>query len=322
MFERWGFDHKGWTPQTRERYVRRIRSAQEWLVSRNVSLVDARPKDLQAYLFSTSATAGNRNNIRQALIAFGDFLVDQEWVEGNAGRQLPRLPTQRSMPKALEAAQAHRIAQAAREYDLVPRGLILLYLYTGLRRDEGRLLEWSHISEGYDWVRFPGKGNKVREIPLHSDVRDALRSIRTLNLDPRWVFPSSRRNGKPYSKPWVQALMKDLGDLVGIPELHAHMLRHTVATRLLEQGEDIRTVQEWLGHAELSTTQIYTKVRPSRLRDAAARLNYESDGRLETARPRIDKRVTQLPALVDGVTKDPDHPVEDDEGDAAEDSGG
>lgn len=97
--------------------------------------------------------------------------------------------------------------------------------------------------------------------------------------DPRWVFPSpyGKVKSKPLSSTWVRNVIRRVGEDAGIPELHPHLLRHTAATRLLNQGVDIRTLQELLGHASLQTTQIYLRVRPVNLRGALEGLEYRDE---------------------------------------------
>jgi site-specific recombinase XerD len=108
-FDRWGFNEKGWSPDTRKRYYSRAMAADRWPVrERNQSLVWASPRNLKAYLFATPPTARNRNNIRQALVGFGEYLVAQGFTEVNPALALPRLPEPASIPKALEPAQAHK----------------------------------------------------------------------------------------------------------------------------------------------------------------------------------------------------------------------
>jgi integrase/recombinase XerD len=283
-FDRWGFDQRGWSNVTRLKYYTRALAADRWLVEhRGASLMWARPRDLQAYLFSTPPTARNRNNIRQALVGFGDFLVAQGIAAENPALALPRLREPELLPKALEAEQARRIAAAARVLGGEVEPLALLLLYCGLRRTEARLLEWSSFDDSFRWVRFPGKRGRVRAIPVHADARRALRSWRIANDDARWVFPSPRGNGRPMSETYFRGLIVELGSIAGVEGLHAHLLRHTVATELMEQGADLRTVQEFLGHADPKTTAIYTRVRPARLSEAADRLDF---GPAQSARGR------------------------------------
>ena len=114
----------------------------------------------------------------------------------------------------------------------------------------------------------------MREVPLHDEAATALRLLRAAGLDPRWCFPSPRRNGRPVGESYIKSLLYRVGDMVGVPGLHPHALRHSAATRLVQQGVRIDTVQDFLGHADISTTRIYLKVRPTDLREAIERLDY------------------------------------------------
>ena len=231
--------------------------------------------DLRAYLFSTKPTAQTRNHIRQALIGFGAFAVDMGWAQSNNAAGLPRLPEVAPPPKALDVKQARRIAGVAGALPLADRTLVLIFLYGGLRKSEARRLQWTQVSDDGLWLRFAGKGARVREVPLHEQARGALVALRLAATDPRWVFPSPRRRDAPVSETYVRELLYTVGDMAGIPHLHPHQLRHTAATRLLERGADIRTVQEYLGHASPRTTAIYTRVRPARVLEATGRLDFD-----------------------------------------------
>ncbi len=279
LFARWAFDERGLSVATRRKYVQRVRQADRWLrAERGASVIWAKPKDLKAFLFSTSATARNRNAIRQALVAFGAFLVDQGWVETNHALALPRLPEPPHRPQALTVEQGRRIVAASRALSPGDRALVLLYLYGGLRNAEGRCLEWAHVDEDARWLRFRGKGGKVREVPLHEVARAALLEVRRDHRDARWVFPSPLpTRDEPVSETYVRNLLHQVGEMVGLPRLHPHQLRHTMATRLIERSWDVRDVQEFLGHSSPQTTAIYTYIRPARLAKAAASLDFERE---------------------------------------------
>jgi integrase len=272
QFNEWGFDEKGWTPHTRNRYTHRIRAAEEWLTkNRKVSVLFADTKDLKAYLFSTTPSARNRNNIRQALVAWCEFLIDQGIGKANPALGLKRLPEPDSFPKAISPKEAHRVEVAARHHGPMVEALILVMLYGGLRRDEARLLQWGHLDDG--WLRFQGKGNKTRAVPVAKVLGRALDRWKAKSLEPVWVFPSPKFPERPMSESYLRTLVLAVAETAGV-DLHPHKLRHTAATRLLETGADMRTVQEYLGHSSASTTAIYLKVRPVRLKEAISRLTY------------------------------------------------
>jgi integrase len=275
-FAEWGFDQRGWSATTRRRYASRARAADEWLVrERGCSLAFARGRDLQAYLFSTSPTARNRNNVRQALVAFCDFLVWDGLAAENCAAGLPRLPEPPLLPKAMTLDQARAVHRAAHVLPIAHRTLVLLLLYGGLRRSEARLLEWSHVDPDAEWIRFPGKRGRERAVPLHPVLREALLLLRAHSREARWVFASPRVPGAPISDSYFRGVMTDVEALTGIAGFHAHACRHTAATLLLEGGADLRTVQEYLGHADPKTTAIYTKVRPVRVREAVVSLDLD-----------------------------------------------
>lgn len=275
-FDRWGFDQKGWASTTRYRYGRRTIQADDWLtLHRDISVAWATSKDLQTYLFQSHPTPQNRNDIRQSLVAFGTFLIALEWREDNAALGLPRLPVPSSIPKALDVEVARRIVKVAATFDPMYYAMVMVILYGGLRRDEARCLEWRQVGESAEWLSITGKGRKDRQVPLHEDAQVALMSWRLRCAHPHWVFPSTRFQDRPLSTTQMAMIVREVGDAAGISHLHPHALRHTVATRMLEVGGDLRAVQEFLGHARPETTAIYTKVRPARIKANTDLLDFD-----------------------------------------------
>lgn len=330
-FERWGYDHRGWAPNTRYDYVRMCRAADRWLVEHfGVSVFFAQPKQLHAYYFSLPQKVQSRNNVRSALYALGSFLVDEELSAVNPASGLPRYSQPRGIPKALDKSPADRIMAAAKALGPEIEAMILLFGYAGLRRDEARELRWSEVAEDQGWLRIHGKGrggrSKVREVPIHPELALALRRWRVKTKDPVWVFPSPLKyRNHPVSIATVAKRVREVGSLAGIEGLHPHLLRHTFATRLLDLGADLRTVQEALGHASPATTAIYTRIRPAKVADAVGRLDFRPTGLLDhhLERARQDGKVPaggeQLPEGVLGrVVRSDGGEVERDEPDAVE----
>lgn len=273
QFNEWGFDAKGWSPVTRNRYQHRVRAADQWLVAnRNTSIIHASTKDIKAYLFSTSPSARNRNNIRQGLVGWGEFAVEEGIWQHNRALELPRLPEPVSLPKAFDPQQAHKIEVACKQFGPMIEAMILVMLYAGLRKTEARTLKWREVEDG--WLRFQGKRGKWRAVPMAAPLEKAMKRWKTKSLEVEWVFPSPRKEGSPISERHFHYLVNQVGELAGVP-LHPHLLRHTAATRLLETGADMRTCQEFLGHADPKTTSIYLRVRPPKLKEAVARMTYD-----------------------------------------------
>lgn len=274
-FERWGYDQKGWSQRTRLSYSYRAKAANNWLLANeNVSVFFAKPRHLKAYLFQTSPKARNRNNIRQALVGFYEFLIDKQMREDNPATQLPILPEPRSIPKALDPETIQQILNAARAFGPREVALMSCLAYTGLRRSGVRCLEWWSLDETPGWLNVRVKNDKDLHLPVHPDLAVALRTWRSKSKHPRWVFPSPMYAEKPISETTFNRIVKEVGEMAGVDGLHPHLMRHSFATELLEEGVDLRTVQEALAHSSLSTTALYLKVRPAKLKDAMGKLNY------------------------------------------------
>lgn len=275
-FGTWGYDNRGWTPATRDKYQQRVRALEKWLTeNKGKSVLWASVKDLRAWLFAQSPHPRTRNGYRQAAVAFFAYLVDSELVEVNVALALPRLPEPEHLSDALTREQARAIETAVLAFPADVQALVGVFLYLGLRKDEARLLEWVRLDLVDGWARFTAKGRRERVLPINAKLGKLLKVWRMECPDPQWVFPSRRHEGRVVSKTWVRYAIRQVGAEVGLAELHPHQLRHTMATRLVEQDVHIRTIQELLGHRDLKTTMRYLRVRPVNLRGAIEKLDYD-----------------------------------------------
>ena len=150
--------------------------------------------------------------------------------------------------------------------------VMLEVLYgAGLRVSELTGLTWGQVDLEEGSARVRGKGDKERLCPLGETAVAILRTHRN-NFAVATDFASpviTQANGQPVTPRWVQLRLKIFLKLAGLPlDLSPHKLRHSFATHLLNSGADLRAVQEMLGHARLSTTQVYTHVSIARLQEA------------------------------------------------------
>ena len=170
------------------------------------------------------------------------------------------------MPRALEEAGEHDVEWlAARDTAL----LTLLY-GAGLRISEALSLERGDVPLG-DTLTILGKGRKERVVPMLPAVREAIDAY--IKVCPFAGAPASplflSRRGKPMSAREAQLLMQNLRSRLGLSDRATpHALRHSFATHLLAGGSDLRSVQELLGHASLSTTQTYTQLDTEKLMES------------------------------------------------------
>ncbi len=179
-------------------------------------------------------------------------------------RRLPQLATREDLCALMEACH-----KAPRDHAI----LVLLY-GCGLRVSELVGLQLGSVHLGVGVLRVLGKGNKERVVPLGSVVINSLERYlqhdRPKRLGPRtseWLFPG-RKPERPMTRQAVFRLLRRLSRLLGIQrDLSPHKLRHAFATDLLRGGADLRSVQALLGHADLRTTEIYTHIDDTHLRE-------------------------------------------------------
>jgi integrase/recombinase XerD len=209
--------------------------------------------------------------------AFGEGHIG---VDVAAHLDLPRMP--RLLPETLTAAETDRLLAAPAADALLDRALLELLYASGLRVSEALRLDLEDISLDGEFVRVIGKGDRERLVPV-GEV--ALAAIRAWLAGPRRAIVAEHhvapirggplfvaRTGKRLARQQAWSIVKRAAGAAGLHgRVSPHTLRHSFATHLLEGGADLRIVQELLGHASISTTQLYTHVTGERIREVYAR---------------------------------------------------
>ena len=277
-------DERRSSPRTVETYVRDLRSFRRYVGDQKLPM-DARKLDIvalrgfMASLFRDHQP-GTLSRKVSALRSFYRFLIRRRIVDKNpaAGLRSPRIP--KSLPRFLTVDQAFRVMEAPskeekRSQPLKTRDHALLEtLYaTGVRVSELASMNLADCDFRAATARVLGKGGKERVVPLGRSASEAFESYlparrvllaKAKKADPDALWLS--RNGRRLSVRQIQNLVRRHGEQgAGRNDLHPHAMRHTCATHLLDAGADLRTIQELLGHASLSTTQRYTHVSVDRL---------------------------------------------------------
>ena|SRR5215471_2033299 len=238
-----------------------------------VTLQKLAPADVRAFLTARRAAGLGAHGVQRtvaALRSFYRYLERENLADGAAVRAVrsPKLP--RTLPRPLSEADAARTIEEAGEVE-VPwiaarnTALITLLYGTGLRISEALSLNRADAPLPETLIIL-GKGKKERAVPVLAAVRESVDAyVKLCPFSSQGPLFVSRR-GNPMSAREAQALMQLLRGRLGLSaRATPHALRHSFATHVLQNGGDLRAVQELLGHASLSTTQKYTEVEGARL---------------------------------------------------------
>lgn len=200
-----------------------------------------------------------------AIRGFFDFLIRRLMVKQNPARGIRAPKAPRKLPRLLDVDQMAGLLDAGQEDNLEVRDVAMweLFYSSGLRLSELTALDLNDLDFGAATVRVRhGKGRKMREVPVGQCAREALQRWLAARRD--YVAPDESAlfvsgRGQRIAPRTVQARLMRWREKLALPQhVHPHMLRHSFASHLLESSGDLRAVQELLGHANLSTTQIYT----------------------------------------------------------------
>lgn len=251
-----------------------------WLPIQNSSLLTVNPSDLQAFLATRLAQgyqASSAARLLSALRRLFGYLQRQQLIIEDPTVCLASPKLARRLPKNLSEAQVDRLLQApdlSTPLGLRDKAMLELLYATGLRVSELISLTMSMISLQQGVVRVVGKGERERLVPLGEEALHWLQHYLHQGRS-HWLPPTTSteqlfisRRGRQMTRQTFWYRIKYYATLAGIaPEaLSPHVLRHAFATHLLNHGADLRVIQLLLGHADLSTTQIYTQVATERLK--------------------------------------------------------
>jgi integrase/recombinase XerC len=241
-------------------------------------IANLRPADLRGFLASRRNGGAGARTLGRGLAGIRSLLrfLERQGLVNAAGAAALRAPRQpKSLPKPLTAADARKVVSASEQLAEEPwiaarNAALLTLLYgSGLRISEALALTGSNLADLNETVlRVTGKGGKIRLVPVLPVAQQAVMEYRRLcpcHLGADGPLFRGARGG-PLNPAIIQREMVKLRSALNLPDTATpHALRHSFATHLLGRGGDLRTIQELLGHASLSTTQIYTGVDTARL---------------------------------------------------------
>jgi integrase/recombinase XerD len=280
---------KGLARNTVEAYSRDLSRLSEFVMGQSVTnWAEVKPVNVRAYVSWLTAKRLNAKSIARHIVTarrFFRFLEIEELVEESPIPTLRLAAGARKLPQMLSPEDLRRLLNQPDRNTVLGRrdqAMLELLYATGLRVSELTSLQTQQIDFQGNYLTVAGKGSKVRAVPFGQWAREKLlgylredRPGLARRMSP-FLFIS--RSGKPLTRQGFWKLIRGYALAAGIDKrVTPHMLRHSFATHLLEGGADLRAVQSMLGHADISTTQIYTHVNGARLKEAHRRFHPRED---------------------------------------------
>ena len=254
---------RGLSRHTRENYARDMRVL--FAKMGTVDLHTLQTQDIRRMLAGLHAQGLSGKSLARMLSAwrgFYHYLVKRHGYTHNPCDSLRAPKSPRALPKALSPDQTRQLLETQPDTTLLTRDRAILELFysSGLRLSELAELKLSQLDLTSGEVTVTGKGNKTRIVPVGTRAAQALAEwLEDRPTGTDYVFPG--RGNAHLGQRAIELRMKQWASRAGLEaNLHPHVLRHSFASHLLQSSGDLRAVQEMLGHASISTTQIYTRL--------------------------------------------------------------
>ena len=278
---------RGSAVNTLDAYRRDLTDFISFLDNNHIAVLQTEPADINKYLSHTTNTGlsvASKARRLSAIRQFFRFIMSEGYKDSNPAANIEGPKRERPLPKTLTIHEVDQLLEVAKNRAMSAQGpnrLRFLRLYcllevlyaTGLRATELVALPRNAINGDENVLIIKGKGGRERLVPLNEpaqmSINNYLRELEKNNktLGDKWLFPSRGREGHLTRQRLAQEL-KLLAEAAGLSQksVSPHVLRHAFASHMLERGMDLRSVQQLLGHADISTTQIYTHVLEERLK--------------------------------------------------------
>jgi integrase/recombinase XerC len=251
------------SPHTLDGYRRDLDGLNAWATAHGADVDALHTEQLRAFIASEHRRGLSPKSLQRRLSACRSFyrwLLRHGRIQANPAQPIRAPKAPRKLPQVLDPDEAKALVEVPTDapLGLRDRALLELFYSSGLRLSELCGLRWRDLDLQGGLVTVLGKGSKQRSVPVGSHARAALAQWRDDQRPAGDAFVFPGRNG-PITPRGVQARLRTLAQRQGLfKRVHPHLLRHSFASHVLESSGDLRGVQELLGHADISTTQIYT----------------------------------------------------------------
>lgn len=281
-YRRFLVDEKGASDNTVSSYTRDISQYLRWLKSEGLSPEDAEQFDVDhytKYLLSLGKTVSTVTRSLASLKSFYAFLQREDVVAANPAKGLAPAKVERKLPQILTSKEVELFLEQPDSRDAKgcrDKAMLELLYATGIRVTELISLDMDNLNLSAGFLRCANR-KKERIIPMYptairalSDYLEHVRPQLIEQPDEKALFVNM--NGSRMSRQGFWKIIKHYQDMAGIQkDITPHTLRHSFAAHLLENGADLRSIQEMLGHADISSTQVYTQVVNQKLKDVYAK---------------------------------------------------
>jgi integrase/recombinase XerD len=283
---------KGLAKNSLESYRSDLEKLRVWAEKNNLDLINLTKIDLREWLIDLAGENLSDNSKRRlisALRGFYKFLLFDNHIKKNPAEDLIAPQKGVYLPKFLNQAEIEQLLSApdvSTENGLRDRAVLETMYAAGLRVSEICSLKLADVDLDAGVLICTGKGSKTRKVPLGRSAVEWLKSYLVIrrkkeNIENQNLFVAG--SSRLISRQDVFKMVKEYGEKIGCPDISPHTLRHSFATHLVQNQADIRSVQQMLGHADISTTQIYTHITDSHLRKTYEKFHprARSDGKTD-----------------------------------------
>lgn len=271
---------KGLSENTVEAYQQDVLKLYEFAIQRKLNVEQLRYEDLLAFmteLYDLGIGARSQARILSGVRQFFQFLHYNDYLQDLPTSLVESPSIGRKLPDVLELDEINAMMYAidlSKNEGQRNRAIMETLYSCGLRVSELINLKFEHLFPQEGFLRVIGKGNKERLVPMNQYVADEINTYLTATRNHQNIKPGNEayvflnRRGSALTRVMIFTIIKQLAEDAGITKnVSPHTLRHSFATHLLEGGANLRAIQELLGHESISTTEIYTHLDQSYLKD-------------------------------------------------------
>lgn len=264
-----------------------LEKLKEWSEKNGLNPLTLTRNDLREWLIDLSGKRLSENSKRRVLSSlrgFYKFLIYEGHIKENPAENLDSPQKSLYLPKFLNQAEVELLfsqPDVSTETGLRDRAILELMYSSGLRVSEAVNIQTRDIDLDGGVLTCTGKGSKTRKVPVGTSAVEWVKSYLSLRrkkesieVENLFVTPA----GRPVNRHMIHAFVKEYAEKCGLENVSPHTLRHSFATHLIQNRADIRSVQQMLGHADISTTQIYTHITDAHLKRSYEKFHPRSKG--------------------------------------------